>query len=143
MIKVKKSIVINKPVGQVFAFVTDSSNSTKWQAGLVRIEDGGQPNVVGSQYTTVRKLMGQEFRSTMQVTAMDANARWAVKVVKGPVPFEITNTFETVGDGTKYTTLVEAEPKGFFKVAEGVLKGQLEKSLEEDFNRLKGILEGA
>jgi hypothetical protein len=40
------------------------------------------------------------------------------------------------------TTRVEGEPKGFFKVAEGALKGQLEKSLEEDSYRLKRILEG-
>jgi hypothetical protein len=64
-------------------------------------------------------------------------------MIQGPVPYEVTATFEDSGGGTKMTTRVEGEPKGFFKVAEGILKGQLEKSLEEDSMRLKGILEGA
>jgi hypothetical protein len=40
------------------------------------------------------------------------------------------------------TTRVVGEPTGFFKVAEGMVKGQLEKAIEEDNNRLKKILEG-
>jgi hypothetical protein len=59
------------------------------------------------------------------------------------VPYEVTATFEDSGGGTKMTTRVDGEPTGFFKIAEGMVKGQLEKSLEEDSRRLKGILEGA
>ena len=90
-----------------------------------------------------RKFMGQEMKSTLEVTAFETNARWAARVIKGPVPYEVTATFEPSGAGTKMTTRVDGEPKGFFKVAEGMLKGQLEKSLEEDANRLKRLLENA
>jgi hypothetical protein len=103
----------------------------------------GPSNVVGSKYTEVRKFMGQEMRSTLEITAFVTDAKWAAKVLKGPVPYEVTATFEATNGGTRMTTRVEGEPKGFFKVAEGMLSGQLEKSLEEDGNRLKKILEGA
>jgi hypothetical protein len=103
----------------------------------------GPANVVGSKYTEVRKFMGQEMKSTLEVTAFVANSKFSAKVIKGPVPFEATVTFEASGSGTRMTTHVEGEPKGFFKVAEGALKGQLEKSLEEDGKRLKAILEAA
>ena len=142
MIHVEKSVLINKPVAEVFAFVSDSDNTTKWQGGVEAILPEGPPNVVGSKYTEVRKFMGQEMKSTLEITAFEQNAKWAAKVIKGPVPYEVTATFEPSGAGTKMTTRVDGEPKGFFKVAEGMLKGQLEKSLEEDANRLKGILEG-
>ena len=143
MIKVEKSVVINKPVAEVFAFVSNNDNTAKWQGGVEAVIQEGPPNVVGSKYTEVRKFMGQEMKSTLEVTAFEQDAKWAAKVVKGPVPFEVTATFEASGGGTKMTTRVEGEPKGFFKVAEGVLKGQLEKSLEEDSGRLKKILEGS
>ena len=143
MIKVESSVVINKPLAEVFAFATNSDNSTKWQGGVEAVIAEGPQNVIGSKYTEVRKFMGQEMRSTMELTAFEPNAKWASKVIKGPVPFEVTATYEAAGSATKMTTLVEGEPKGFFKVAEGMLKGQLEKSLEEDVNRLKGILENA
>ena len=143
MIQVEKSVVIQKPVAEVFEFVTNGENTTKWQGGVEAIIPEGPPNVVGSRYTEVRKFMGQEMRSMMELTAFEPNARWAARVIKGPVPYEVTATFEESGGGTKMTTRVEGEPKGFFKVAEGMMKGQLEKSLEEDGMRLKGILEGA
>ena len=142
MIQVEKSVVINKPVAEVFAFVTDSGNTTQWQGGVEAVIPDGPPNVVGSKYTEVRKFMGQEMRSVLEITAFEPDSKWAAKVVKGPVPYEVTATFEPVGEGSKMTTRVEGEPKGFFKVAQGVLAGQLEKALEEDGNRLKKILEG-
>jgi hypothetical protein len=38
---------------------------------------------------------------------------------------------------------VDGEPKGFFKLAEGMVAGQLEKSLAEDGQKLKEILEAS
>lgn len=141
MINIERSIVIDKPVEDVFAFVSDGSKAPSWQSGLEAVE--GQTNVIGSQYTEVRKFMGREMRSVMEVTALEPNARWAAKVLKGPVPYEISVRFEPLDGGTRLTTQMQGEPTGFFKVAEGMVKGQLEKSLDEDTNRLKKILEAA
>ena len=142
MIKIEKSIVINKPVGEVFAFVNNNENSTKWQSGVVSVAmEEGPDNVVGSRYVEVRKFMGQEMKTTMEITAFTQNMKWAAKVVKGPVPYEVTMTYQAVPDGTKITTHVEGEPTGFFKMAEGMGAGTLGKSLEEDQNHLKAILE--
>ncbi len=141
MIDVQKSVVINKPVAEVFAYMTNPENAPKWQGGVEAVIPQGPSDKVGSQYTEVRKFMGQEMKSTLEITAIEANAKWSAKVLKGPVPYVVTATFEPSGAGTKMTTHVEGEPKGFFKVAEGAMKGQLEKSIEEDGIRLKGILE--
>ena len=143
MIKVEKSIVINKPVEDVFGFVTAADNYTKWQSGVEQVIEGGPRNTVGSQFTEVRKFMGQEMRTTLELTEFVPNAKWAAKVVKGPVPYEVTMTFQGVDGGTKVTTSVDGEPKGFFKLAEGMVAGQLEKSLTEDEQKLKEILEAS
>jgi uncharacterized protein YndB with AHSA1/START domain len=141
MIKVEKSVVINKPVEEVFSYVTGADNYTKWQAGVQQVIEGGPRNTVGSQFTEVRKFMGQEMRTTLELTEFVPNAKWAAKVVKGPVPYEVTMTFQPVDGGTRVTTCVDGEPKGFFKLAEGMVAGQLEKSLGEDELKLKEILE--
>ncbi len=143
MIKVEKSIVINKPVEEVFSFVTGADNYTKWQAAVEQVIEGGPRNTVGSQFTEVRKFMGQEMRTTLELTEFVPNAKWAAKVVKGPVPYEVNMTFQSVEGGTKVTTCVDGEPKGFFKLAEGMVAGQLEKSLTDDELKLKEILEKA
>ncbi len=144
MLKVEKSVVIKKPVAEVWAYVNDNKNATKWQGGVVSVqEEEGPANTVGSRYTEVRKFLGQEMKTTMEITAITPNSKWVAKVIKGPVPYEVTMTFESVPEGTKLTTTVEGEPKGFFKLAEGMVASTLSKSLEEDGNHLKALLEGA
>ena len=141
--KVEKSVIINKPVAEVFAYVQNNENSTKWQGGVVSMQmDEGPDNVVGSRYTEVRKFLGKEMRTTLEITAFTENVKWAAKVIKGQVLYEVTMTYAAVPEGTKITTVVEGAPKGFFKLAEKKVASSLEKSLEENLNRLKTLLEG-
>jgi hypothetical protein len=41
------------------------------------------------------------------------------------------------------TTHIDGEPTGFFKMAQGAVQSQLEKSLEGDLQRLKEQVEAA
>jgi uncharacterized protein YndB with AHSA1/START domain len=142
MITVERSVLINKSVADVFAYVSNGDNTTKWQIGVEAVQQGeGTPNTVGSRFTEVRKFMGQEMKTTLELTTFEPNAKWAAKVIKGPVPYEITSTFEAANGGTKMTMRLEGEPSGFFKVAQGMVSSQLEKNLEESGQKLKELLE--
>jgi uncharacterized protein YndB with AHSA1/START domain len=142
MIKVSHSVTINKPAAEVYAFVNDPETSAKWQGGVETVESSEPEQRVGGQYTEVRKFMGREMRTTLEITALEENKKYIAKTLTGPVPYEVTVTFEEDDGGTKMTTVVEAEPGGFFKLAEGAVKKQLETSLVEDGETLKTILEG-
>ena len=50
-------------------------------------------------------------------------------------------TLEEMGGGTHMTVHMEGEPGGFFKVAEGMVKNELNKSLDTDLAKLKQMLE--
>lgn len=141
MITVEKTVQINRPVADVFAYVTDYKNLTKWQGGVESIEAEGETNAVGGKYTEVRKFLGREMKTTLEITVLETNAKWSAKALTGPVPYEATTTFESANGGTRMTTRVDGEPSGFFKMAQGAVKNQLDKSLEEDMQRLKKILE--
>jgi len=142
MIKAEHSITINKPVEEVFAYVNTPDNTTKWQGGVEAVRYPDPTPSVGTQYVEVRKFMGREMETTLEITALELNKKFAAKTIKGPVPFDVTVTFEAVAGGTKMTTTVEGEPGGFFKLAQGMVGKQLEKSLKEDNERLKTLLEG-
>ncbi len=143
MVRVELSIVINRPVADVFAYVTNPANSTKWQEGLVesRLVSSG-PMGVGAQVVDVRKFLGRDMDSKLEVTAFEPNKKYAQKVISGPLPFEITQTFEATGTGTKIILVAQGEPGGFFKLAEGMVQKQLQTQLEGDGQRLKKALEG-
>lgn len=141
MITVEKSIFINKPVGDVFAFVTAEGNYQKIQPEVTEVIEHGPRNTVGSSWTEVRKFMGQELRTTTEITAFEPNKKWAGKVIKGPVFYETTISYEATDGGTKYTTKITGEPKGFFKLAESMVASQLEKAVADSNQRLKDLLE--
>lgn len=141
MITVEKSIIINKPAKEVFAFATADGNYQKFNPDVTEVIEHGPRNTVGSSWTEVRKFMGQEVHTTTELTVFEPNMKWVGKVIKGPVPYETTITYETVGDGTKYTIKITGETKGFFKLAEGVVAAQLEKTLAASNQKLKDLLE--
>lgn len=141
MISVEKSIIINKPPKEVFAFVYTEGNNKKIQADVTEVIDHGPRNTVGSSYTEVRKFLGQDMRTTIEVTTFEPNVKWVGKVIKGPVYYDLTITYEASNGGTKYTTKLTGEPKGFFKLAENLVASQLEKTMAENNQRLKDLLE--
>jgi uncharacterized membrane protein len=140
--KVEHSITINKPVEEVYAYVNDPENSATWQSGVESVEYPDGVPQVGTQFIEVRKFMGREMKTTLEITALEENKKYGAKTLSGPVPYEVTVTFDTVGDSTKMTTNIEGEPGGFFKLAESAVTKQLENSLKEDGAKLKAILEG-
>lgn len=143
MINIEKSIHINRPIADVFAFLTDFANDAKWQGDLVRSEKTSPgPMAVGSTGLYVQKVMGKEIKNDVTVTVYEPPERFGMKTTSGPVQFEINASLEEMGGGTHLTMNLNGEPGGFFKLAEGLLKGELEKSLDRDFAKLKGILEG-
>ena len=143
MITVERSIQIDKPAADVFAYASNSDNATKWQGGVESVEVDGDGNLVGGKYTEVRKFLGREMRTTLEVTVYEPNTKWAAKAITGPVPYEVTMTLEGAEGGTRVTTHIDGEPTGFFKMAQGAVQSQLDKSLEEDLQRLKEQVEAS
>jgi hypothetical protein len=62
-------------------------------------------------------------------------------VVSGPVPVKGDMKFETEGNGTKMTIGGQVEAGGFFKLAEGMVKKQLESQFVTNLDALKLLLE--
>lgn len=142
MIKVEHSVVINRPVADVFAYASNPANEPKWQDGVVDAGiSSGNEMAVGAEITETRKFMGRDMVSRLTVTEYEPNKKFAGRVTEGPVPFEVTETFEEMDGGTKVTVHIEGEPGGFFKLAGGMVQKQLESQTAADFERLKKILE--
>lgn len=142
MIKFEKRYYIDRPKQEVFDFVTDPANDTKWRdsaSSAEWISEG--PVGVGSTQRSVDKFLGRKIELTTEVTAWDPPNKYGLKTLSGPVPTESTITFESEGSGTQLTINGQVEFGGFFKMTEGLLGKQVEKQLDTDFNGLKRVLE--
>ena len=79
--------------------------------------------------------------SKLEVLVYEPNKRYMLKIISGPIPSEIIQTFDPDVNGTKLTTLIQGEPGGFFKLAAGTAQKQLESQIQGDQKRLKKVLE--
>lgn len=142
MTKFETSIIINRSIEEVFAYVTDLRNNVKWTTGLIAAEmTSPGPVKVGSTYKFDIKMMGMTLETSGEVTAYEPPTQYAWKATSGPFPMSGSITFESVEGGTRIAEAIDARPGGFFKLAEPLLVKQQQSQMEADLKKLKEILE--
>jgi carbon monoxide dehydrogenase subunit G len=144
MINLDLGVLIDRPVKDVFAFVSNPNNMSKWNTAVVSLEQvtPGAVNV-GSKFKTVGEMMGRRIEGEMQITAYEPDTKCGFQVTAGPMQVNLTMIFKTVGTGTKVSLNAQGNPGGIFKLAEGVMTGQVKSMMEGNLARLKTALEGA
>lgn len=141
MARVEHSVQIELPLDDVFGFVSDPLNDPYWETALLSGQVLGSPKGVEPKTTRVRKLLGPRFESTAQITGFEPNREIGVRGTSGPLPFEGTWTFESVGGGTRVTFSGEIRGSGFSRIAEPVFARMLKKDAEANLRNLKDVLE--
>ena len=143
MIKIENSVVINKPVEEVFEYMANSENNPQWQSSaqeVVKTSEG--PIGVGTTYSSVSQLLGKRLESVVEYTAYEPNKTVAGKVISGPIPFQFETTFEPAAEGgTKVTSRGKGDAGGFFKLAEPLVARMLKRQTETNTANLKDLLE--
>jgi uncharacterized protein YndB with AHSA1/START domain len=142
MTRIEQSVVIKRPIEEVFAFATDYDTHLQWQSGVLEanITSPG-PLGVGSQYTYVMQLLGQKMDTAGEITEHDAPKTHGWKATSGPFPFSGRFTFDVVEGGTKVTLSAEGEFAGFVKLAEPLAMTMLRRQLGTSLSNLKDLLE--
>ncbi|GHO72305.1 hypothetical protein KSD_00760 [Ktedonobacter sp. SOSP1-85] len=142
MITVDFAETIQRPLEVVWALLEDPNSASQWQSALIeqRLTSTG-PLGVGSTGVNVRQVMGRRVETTWEVSAHNPGQSFTVKSTSGPVSYELSYTLEAVENGTHLSFHFQGDPKGFFKVAEPLLAGNIKKEFTEDHKRLKKLLE--
>ena len=143
MAKVEQSVVINRPVEEVFEFVTNYENHPLWRSETVEaMQTSSGPTAVGSMGVEVIQVLGRRFEGTAVITEYEPNRVLSARAVSAPFPIEGSHIVESVEDGTRYTFVAEAEPGNFLGIAEPILVRMAERQIETNLSNLKDLLEG-
>ena len=142
MINIDLGTLIDKPVKDVFAFVANPNNMSKWNSAVVSLQQITPGEVgVGTKFKSVGEMMGRRIEGEMQVIAYEPDTKCGFQVQAGPMQVNLTMMFKTVGTGTKVSLNAQGNPAGFFKLAEPVMAGRVKSLMEENLTRLKSVLE--
>jgi uncharacterized membrane protein len=130
-------VTIDRPVADVFAYVSDVRTLPEWQESAETAEWIEE----GKRFRERRAFLGRTAQLELEVTARDENRRFDVRSVSGPVRFEIRHSFAAAGEGTRLSVTADAKIGGALKFAARMAQGQAERQFRGDLERLKEILE--
>ena len=102
MAKIKKSIVIDAPVKEVFHYVEDPANIPEYWPSVVEVKDVEELPDGGYHMTAVYKMAGVRLDMESTCTEYVANRR-TVYESEGGVSSTLTWTYEVEDSGTKVT----------------------------------------
>ena len=144
MIRIVKEIEIARPVAEVFAFVDNESNSTKWLAQCISLRRTSEgPKGVGSKLDYHYRSMGHEDRLDGEVTEYEPPNRLGLRYADKLFDLNIVFEFSASAGGTHLRQSCELEPKGMAKMMAPMIEGAMEKQVAADLGTLKQLLESA
>ena len=96
MIKTKASIAINRPVGEVFAYVTRVENFPNWFGDLTRKVRQTSPGAIGkgTRFSASGQFLGMGFDLDFVVSDYEPDRRFCVNTHWGVIPFQGCFWFE-------------------------------------------------
>ena len=142
MINLISSTLIERPVKQVFDFVSTPENDFQWQHGTLAtamLPKGS--SAMQTFFRSIGHLMGRRNLSTFEITEFEPNEKYSFKSLSGPVHSSTSYTLENVSGRTRINISIQASAPNFFHITDKLLWKTLKIQLEEDIARLKTILE--
>ena len=118
MTRVETSVVIQRPVEEVFEYVIQPENLSEWAPGYLQATSTSEGSIrVGSTSTRVTDFGGRRSESEHVVTEFEPNARISVRTKSGPLEINELFEVEAVEDGTRVTIAEEVTTSLIMKPA--------------------------
>ncbi|MCI0822322.1 MAG: SRPBCC family protein [Chloroflexi bacterium] len=140
--KLELTIFIQRPISDVFEFVSKAENMPKWAGKIVDAAQTSEgPVDVGTTCYVVAKAMGREAKQDFVVTECIENKTYVAKSTSGPIEMETGYELESIDGGTKLHATVTANMGGLMAMAGPLIARKMKAQFDKDHANLKRLLE--
>ena len=139
------TVIINKPIKEVWAFFKNPGNLKLWLGGFQRFEPvSGTPGTVGAKAKHYFLEKGKELVMDEEIIEEIPEKKFVGTLGSPMMVNTVTNYFNDLGNNkTEYSLSSDTQFKGFFwKQIGPLMKSEFKKRQENDLQRLKKVLEG-
>lgn len=144
MVTIERSIRIERPVEDVFNYMTRFENDREWRDEVVDIRRTTPTNRgVGERYEQLLELSGRQVPTDFEVTAYENNRHIGFRGTSGDVHAEGSYHFSAEGSATRVDIRAEVEVSGAAQLTEPYIEKELAQQGERDFRRLRQVLESS
>jgi carbon monoxide dehydrogenase subunit G len=138
VLEFENTIPIERPIDEVFAFLSDFENIPKWNYYVLEVRQLSEsPIGIGTTYHQVRKSDQQDFR----IIEFEANNTVAVKTLPQSSPsFERRFTLYEEGETTRIRDQWKLDT-GRPALLEWLARGRVKSAVSENLTKLKELLQ--
>ena len=142
MIAFETSTRINRPIEDVFSYVSDPLNFPRWNSAVkaVRKTSGGE-NGTGSTYVMERELPTGRAINELEVVASERSSDLTIRATAGPTPFLYRYRFAAENDETVMQLNAQVELPGAAALLPQLARRAVKKGVDDNLATLKQILE--
>ncbi len=133
---------IERPMTEVFGYVTDPRKLATWQTNTVSaVQEGDGPLALGTRLREVHRAPGgKELESVVEVSEYEPDRTFALRVVEG-TPVHLRIAFEPAGSGTLMRFRAHGRLTGPMRLAQPLFQRLLKRQFTEQCATLKRVLE--
>ncbi len=142
MISHKTTVLIQKPLEEVFKFVATDyfQNHPKWDRRVVKMETSG-PVAKGAKGKETRRQMNMKNTYDFEVTEYVPNTRMAFRATSGSAGYSMAFDFKAVDGKTELTLSAELVLNGFMKLIEWMIRGNFRQEIDKNAREIKRMIE--
>lgn len=141
MIELRNTVNIDRPVGEVFAYISELEHTPEWNWAIRETRKTSHgPVAVGTTYRQTRTVPSPATEE-LEITALQRDVLLEVVGELASLPAKLTYRFYPTAGGTRVTNEIELRPQGAVRLLGPVVSKQIERSVAENLRVLKGRLE--
>ncbi len=142
---IEETVVIARPVMEVFDFLMLAENLPRWDSSMLEcVQVGSGPVTVGTRYRGASKILGRRIEWTTEVTEFVPGVRAVSRSVEGPLTFTLSYELSPAPAGTtlRYRPAADSGLEGAFgRAMEPIVPRAQTKVVRANLDTLAGLLE--
>jgi uncharacterized protein YndB with AHSA1/START domain len=138
MIGVETRVEIERPIGEVFDYVSDPRNLSAWNSAVRSVQPLG-----ATTYLMERDLPGGAAANEIEVIARVPQREFTFRTTSGPTPFAYRIRFTAIEHATVMEVDVSASLGPVGDLLGSLARGMVKRGVDENLASLKTLLERA
>jgi len=141
MIEINGEIVVEKPIEAVFAFVSDPTNTPRYQPDIVstRVETPG-PVRLGTRFKETMKMGPWKLDSSCEVVEFERPGGVTFEATGQTLRYRCRFMFEPVPNGTRIRIAGTARLQGWRRLMEPMMRAGMRKAVPQQLARMRACL---
>jgi ligand-binding SRPBCC domain-containing protein len=142
MIGFETSVRVERPVEEVFAFVSDPTRFPRWNSAVKTVQRvSGETGEPDSTYSMERELPTGTVENELAVFARERPSEFGIRTTSGPTPFIYRYRFAADGPHTVVRLEAKVELPGVAAVLGPLAARGVKRGVDANFATLKRALE--